>query len=164
MGLVVGGAATGFVVGILGSLVPDSSIAQGSAVVVIIAMVGRDFGLLSFALPENRRQVPQSVTRRGPIVASLQFGFEMGSGVRTYVTSSAPYALIMTLLLVANVTESVLAGAFFGAGRATMALWRYASHLEDSWDRLLSRKQDLLRVGCMCAVAASLTLLSVASG
>jgi transposase-like protein len=42
---------------------------------------------------EAGRQVPQDVFARGLYRAALQFGFEMGTGVRTYVPATTPYLL-----------------------------------------------------------------------
>ena len=69
----------------------------GAAALVV---AGAKFGWLPLTLPESRRQIPAQVfggsLRRG----AYQFGLQLGSGVRTYVPSPAPYVLAFALVLV----------------------------------------------------------------
>lgn len=52
------------------------------------------------SLPENRRQIPSTVLSQSVIRGAARFGFEMGTGMRTYVPSMAPYVLLLALLLI----------------------------------------------------------------
>ena len=71
------------------------------------------------ALPEARRQIPSQVFTNGIQRGAYQFGFEMGTGVRTYVPSIAPYILLLAVFLVRpTLATALLAGIGFGLGRA----------------------------------------------
>ncbi len=71
------------------------------------------------ALPEARRQIPSQVFTSGIYRGAYQFGFEMGTGVRTYVPSIAPYILLLTVWLVRpTLATALLVGCGFGLGRA----------------------------------------------
>jgi hypothetical protein len=50
-------------------------------------------------LPENRRQIPAQVFGMGLVHGAYRFGFELGTGLRTYVPSPAPYLLLLVVLL-----------------------------------------------------------------
>jgi len=101
-------------------------------------IVLRDLGKISLPLPQNSRQVPRSVFGRRLTSAALRFGFELGTGVRTYVPAGAPYIVALALLLIADDLASALtAGVGFGIGRASMTLFRHWSQRGDEWDRRL---------------------------
>jgi hypothetical protein len=68
------------------------SLRVGMLVLIASFTVLRDWEIIRFRLPENRRQVPQIVFAKGRSRAALQFGFEMGTGVRTYVTATSPFS------------------------------------------------------------------------
>lgn len=78
----------------------------------------RDRGTVSFALPQRQRLIPQTVLRRGTVIGPAQFGFELGTGVRTYVTSTAPYLLATSVVVAApRYTAVLVAAAGFAFGR-----------------------------------------------
>lgn len=71
------------------------------------------------ALPESRRQIPAEVFGGSITRGAYRFGFELGTGVRTYIPSAAPYILLLTVVL-AHITlaNAILVGFGFGLGRA----------------------------------------------
>jgi len=70
------------------------------------------------ALPENRRQIPAEVFGRSLAGGAFRFGFEMGTGVRTYVPAAAPYVLALGLVAVRPTLAVAGAAALgFAAGR-----------------------------------------------
>jgi hypothetical protein len=71
------------------------------------------------SLPESRRQIPAEVFRGGPVPGAYRFGFELGTGVRTYIPSPAPYLLLLSIL-VGSLTlgGALLIALGFGLGRA----------------------------------------------
>lgn len=118
---------------------------EGVIVIVAILAISRDLHFLQVPFPQNARQVPRSVLDRAPWWAALQFGFELGSGVRTYVTTAAPYVLATALFLVVPSLSTALAiGSGFGFGRFMMALSRYTSSDGDVWDMELRRRRAVL--------------------
>lgn len=158
----LGGLASATMIWILSGLVsarPDALAAVTVAAVGTVA-VARELGLIEFQLPQNRRQVPQTVFYKGRYVAPLQFGFEMGTGVRTYTTAAAPYVLAMTLLMVGGSwLLAIAAGVGFGSGRALMPLSRYLGD-EDAWDDTLAAHAK--SIGTVCTVACVVAALLLA--
>jgi hypothetical protein len=70
-------------------------------------------------LPESRRQIPAEVFNRSLIQGAFSFGFQLGTGVRTYVPSSAPYVLLLAILLGwLTFGWALLLAVGFGLGRA----------------------------------------------
>ncbi|WP_285790883.1 hypothetical protein [Micromonospora sp. NBRC 101691] len=132
--------------------------------VVAVAALGllRELGLVSLRLPQNARQVPQDVLQRNPRRGALQFGFEMGTGVRTYVSSSAPYVLAAALLLVGQRLDVVvLAGVGFGVGRALTPLTRRAAGSGDRWDAELRVRLRTITVGGCAVLVVAFGLLAL---
>ncbi len=109
------------------------------AAVGVIAVL-RDAGVVTLRLPQNARQVPQSVFDTGLSSAALRFGFDLGTGLRTYLTATTPYLLAIGVLLLAHQPwwYALLAGVGFGLGRVVMPLARSFAD-DSSWDDRLSR-------------------------
>jgi hypothetical protein len=92
-------------------------------------------------LPQNRRQIPREVFNRSLSSAGLQFGFELGTGVRTYLPTASPYLLAtLIVLLQPGWYAAIAAGAGFGLGRALMPVLRTWSGDGPKWDVLLQRR------------------------
>jgi hypothetical protein len=117
-------------------------------------------GLHRVALPHRRAQVPSTVIAAGGDVGALQFGFEMGSGVRTHMPSNLPYLPLVAVLLVGNWAAALLTGLGFGLGRTTMALGRHYSGDSTWWDRQWQRHEPRLRI--TLALAAILLAAHIA--
>jgi hypothetical protein len=134
----------------------------GWAVVLGFAAMAvlRDTKVISFWLPQNSRQVPQEVLYRGMRSGALQFGFEMGTGVRTYVSASAPYVVAIALLLTRpSLAVALATGVGFGTGRAATALLRVASGLSiDAWNARLRTRLRWLVPGSALAVFVVLAI------
>jgi hypothetical protein len=132
----------------------------GIVVAVAVAGVLRDAGLVRFPLPQNARQVPQTVLTGDVARGSLRFGFEMGTGVRTYVSATVPYVLVAALLLTGpSFVTAVATGAGFGLGRALTPTARYASRDGETWDAVLHRHLPTIKVVSGLAVAVALAVL-----
>jgi hypothetical protein len=138
---------------------PEASRAAILAIIAL-AMVLRDLDVLRFNLPQNSRLVPQTIFLKGQLLAAFQFGLELGSGVRTYVSSSAPYLLLAAVLLFGpHLAIALMVGIGFGLGRASTAALRYWSSNGDKWDQLLDGRIRLLVRLCSVSAAGSVTLL-----
>jgi hypothetical protein len=130
LGLLLGGAVSGTVIWLLSGLTaPLPSYARTGAILLVAVLgAGRELGLFPLPLPQNARQIPQEVLQFRMRRGSLQFGFELGTGVRTYVSASTPYVLALGLLLSRQALVPILlAGAAFGLGRALSAALTYVS-------------------------------------
>ncbi|MFN2589076.1 MAG: hypothetical protein ABR613_13300 [Actinomycetota bacterium] len=151
-------AAGAWILGGLFSPLP-SSVRVGAVVAVGVAAIARDLSILKIALPQNARQVPQEIFRKPLLRAALQFGFEMGTGLRTFVTSTSPYALLVALLLLGPTgAEAVAAGAGFGVGRAAMLFSRRLAPDPGAWGAGLHR---VLR-GVVPVSSVAVVMMSVA--
>jgi hypothetical protein len=155
-GLMVGGVLSATVAwvaaGVVGWVPRPARIT--TLVFIGLAVVAQELRLIHLRLPANHRQVPQEIFDKGPYWSALQFGLELGMGVRTYLPSAIPYLLVAAIVfLQAPLHVALVAGASFGLGRAAMALCRTASQDSGSWDLSL---RDRLRVIQPLAGVASL--------
>lgn len=119
VGATVGGLATGAVVGLgalaVGALVSDTVAVVAASIVVLSAAIAEWRGI---GLPCLRRQVDEDwLSRYRGWVYGVGFGFQLGAGVMTYITSAAVYAAIGTALLVGNPVGSMAIMGAFGLAR-----------------------------------------------
>jgi hypothetical protein len=124
--------------------------------------LAHELGLVRLALPQNARQVPQAVFYQGLKFASFQFGFELGTGMRTLVSATAPYVVALAILLgFSSAYAAVTAGVGFGFGRASMVWLRFGASHKESWDELLTKRLlwiKPLSFVALAVAAGSLTL------
>jgi hypothetical protein len=120
-------------------------------------LLAREIGLINFKVPQNARQVPQFVTRV-PFWGALQFGTEMGTGMRTYSPTGLPHVVAIGLLLLAGWPDALLAGLGFAAGRTLMTLTFLSAR-----DRQEADRAFLHRIAQLRWLFASLTLAGLAT-
>jgi hypothetical protein len=130
-----------------------------AVVAVTVLCLLRDLGAVRCRLPQNARQIPQEVLQRDLVRGTLQFGFELGTGVRTYVSASLPYALAAGVLLHGGLTTALLAGTGFALGRAATPALRLASGDVAGWDARLDTRLKTVKAGS--AAVAALLLAAV---
>lgn len=162
VGLVAGGVLSATVLWLLSGLAaPLPEVARYAVVFALAALaVPRDLGLLRLPLPQNARQIPQAVLQAGTLTGAGRFGLELGTGVRTYVSASAPYVLAAALLVASpGVLTTLITGVGFGIGRAATPVARALSTDDDAWDALLRRRTRPLITGAAVTVAALLAAL-----
>ncbi len=163
LGLLLGGSLSATVLWLLSGLgAPLPSAVRVAAIIAVAALgVAREAGWVRLRLPQNARQIPQDVLQRRIRRGAAQFGFELGTGVRTYVSASAPYVVALGLVLAhQDAATTILTGTGFGLGRAATATLRYASR-HDGWDdrRLLRMPFLTNAIGIVVLVALALLLL-----
>lgn len=164
LGLVLGGSASALGFWLLSGLAqPVGGTARvGLVGLLAVAALVDDAFDLGWRWPQNARQVPQAVRRRAPRAALFGFGFELGTGLRTFVTSRAPYVVAGVVLLGGlSAVEALAAGAGFGAGRALMPLLRALHHRAGDWDRVLERTYGRLKATATVLVACAGVWLAV---
>jgi hypothetical protein len=163
LGLLMGGALSASALLLASGLTEPLSdwVASGLLLAVAAVAVLRDAGVLRFPLPENRRLVPQTIFRKAPRRAALQFGLEMGTGVRTYVPASSPYVLAVALLLLAPAPSVfALSGAFFGVGRAITPWFRLVAPDQEAWDGTLDAStRSIAMVTSVASLVCALTVV-----
>jgi hypothetical protein len=133
----------------LGSLVRPAvppAVSAGLIVAVGLFALAGECGLHHIVLPHRKAQVPSAVIGAGGDAGALQFGFEMGCGLRTHMPSNLPYLPLVAVLLVGSWVAAVLAGLGFGLGRAAMALGRHHSRDARWWDLQWNRHGRRLRI------------------
>lgn len=150
-GLFVAGGLTavGAVVGVAVPSPVRLALAVASlAVLALFELAGR-----ASRLPQNRRLVPQTILASDAVAGPLQFGFEMGTGLRTFAPSALPLATVVLLLLWSpNALEGIAAGTGFGVGRALAIPARRTD--PERWDRRMSEAKAPVRVVLVGAFAA----------
>jgi hypothetical protein len=153
-GCVLGGATTGLVLGALGSTLPALPVLLLGGVACLLA-AGAD--LVPGRRPVGRRQVDEDwLGRYRGWVYGVGFGYQLGLGVVTVVTSAATFALLGLALLSQSAVLGLLLGAVFGGARALPAL---ALRGVDSHDdiravaRLVERRAALAHHSTVAALA-----------
>ena len=139
----------------------SQAVRTGAIIAVGVLGVVREAGWVRIPMPQNARQIPQEVLRARVRRGALQFGFELGTGVRTFVSASAPYVVALGLLLShQGPVPTILTGAGFGVGRAATATVRYASR-HDEWDDRRVTRMPLLAnaIGVTVLLALAILLL-----
>lgn len=164
--LILGGTLTATIIwlssGLGRGLPPAWRIGFLAALTFIVIL--REFHVLNIALPQNARQIPQEVFAKGPLLGPFQFGFELGTGMRTFVSASLPYVLAGVVWLYAtDYVMAFLAGVSFGLGRAAMPAARYWSGSGESWDQRLDRRMSWLPHASL-AVGVAAAAMIVAMG
>lgn len=119
VGCLLGGATTGAVLGAVGALLPAlPALLLGGVVLLLAAVVD-----LVGRVPGGSRQVDEDwLTRYRGWVYGVGFGYQLGLGVVTVVTSAATYAVLALAVLTQSVGAGLLLGAVFGVARAVPAL------------------------------------------
>ncbi|GAA4972355.1 hypothetical protein GCM10023334_097420 [Nonomuraea thailandensis] len=157
-GLMLGALLAGLVTGALGglaSIIPETARLWLLAPIVVVIMLFELAGR-PLSLPQNRRLVPQDVIPRADFSGPLQFGFEMGTGVRTFTPTALPQLLVLVIVLAGGLGPGLLAGLGFGVGRALMPLSRALSGDPRRWDTKLLASTAW--VGRLCATGFLLSL------
>ena len=104
--------------------------------------------------------MPQTIVRSSRIGGPLQFGFEMGTGVRTFVPTALPMSLVLLVLLwTSDLRTALLAGLGFGLGRALLRPARPTDPL--AWDAALAAHRRLFSAATTLAFAGITVILIV---
>jgi hypothetical protein len=113
------------------------------------------------SLPQARRQIPAEVFGRGLVRGAFRFGFELGTGVRTYVPSPAPYILLLTILLGRLTLACALCvAAGFGLGRAVPLMIQISTLNRERVTQVFLRgAADVAPAASTCVVLAGALIL-----
>lgn len=127
---------------------------------LVVVGIGCDAKLLPFRLPQNARQVPSDIIVRADGAGALQFGFEMGTGLRTFMPTHMPHVLAGLALLVVPWWAAPLLGTCFALGRVVMV--HSAVRLGDAtaWDRAFARRRTLIYVACWVSILSGLGVVT----
>lgn len=167
LGLTAGGVLTSGVL-LLGaglfSWVAQPTVAYVLGSSVVVAGL-RDVRLLRFPLPERKILVPKLVLQQAPASAAFRFGFELGLGFRTHLSTTLPYVLALGLVLAVDSWWTFpAAGLAFGLGRFTTVLQRYGSCDGEQWDALMARRSRFIERSASGFVAVLTGCLALSAG
>lgn len=127
LGATVGGATLGLAMALLalgvGSLhltpLTSGLLALAAALVAVIS----DSGVARVVLPYHRRQVNERwLDQYRPWVYGSGFGWQIGCGVATYITTAAVYLMVVLGILAASPSGALTVGAAFGLFRGLAVL------------------------------------------
>jgi hypothetical protein len=166
-----GGAAAGAILGLVGASLRFVRAAGPIRLWVLAALVGLgtllDLGTTHMTLPTVHRQVNEDwLHRYRGWVYGIGFGFQLGLGVVTVVTTSAVYAALGAAFLAASPAAGGTIGAIFGLLRVCTAFSVRGVRRPDqlgavdarlrSWERPARRAALGLQVALatLCLVAA----------
>ena len=121
-GSVVGGATLGVCIAALGVVVDEISPASGAVTLIALAAcavaVLSDTRVGGFQLPVHHRQVNERwLDRFRPWVYGAGFGWQIGSGLATYIMTSAVYLMIVLGALTGQPWLGFGVGVLFGLVR-----------------------------------------------
>ena len=120
VGCALGGATTGAVLGSVGALLPALPVLVLAGAACLLAAAA---DLSPGRLPLGRRQVDERwLGRYRGWVYGLGFGYQLGLGVVTVVTSAATPAVLAVALLTQAPEAGALVGLVFGSARVLPAL------------------------------------------
>ena len=123
-----------------------------------LVVLGRELGLWRFTVPENARLVPEEVQHRAHWGA-LQFGFEMGTGMRTYSPSALPHLALAAVVLVVPLPVAPAVAVGFAVGRFAMPVLSNAWSDDGAWTEIWAVAQPVVRpllaVACVGSLGAA---------
>jgi hypothetical protein len=163
-GLLLGALVVAFAAGAVGAL--PQALLPAPARCALFALVAvpvllRELGVVRFPVPQNARLVPEDVQhlRRW---GALQFGFEMGTGMRTYSPSALPHLVLAAVLLVVPLPAAFALAAGFALGRLAMPVLSNAWSGDGSWTQVWAGAERVVRPLLALTCVASLTIAMLA--
>lgn len=156
LGLFVGAVATTAALWLLSGLLAGlpGVVASVMCLLAVLLLLCHDLQIVSLRLPENHRQVPQAVLHKPGILPSLQFGVELGTGLRTYVPAATAYMTAVSIVAIGvpPMLVPVIAGGF-ALGRVATPATRLLSGDVEAWDVLLAQRLRLIISGAAVVTA-----------
>jgi hypothetical protein len=123
VGTTVGALLSATVLWLLSGLTAPipAGVRYGLFAAAMVAFALRWRGWLQFPVPQNARQISQELFTRHPVRAAAQFGFELGTGVRTYVTNTLAFVPVLWILLLRpTYLGAVVLSLGFGIARGVL--------------------------------------------
>ncbi len=132
--------------GLLAPLAPTVRLWVFVVLAALVLLVGH--GFVGLRLPQNRQQIPRSVFDRSPTTAAARFGYELGTGLRTYLPSAAPHLLAVGLVVLGGPWWAAVAlGVGFGLGRGLLPTQRALAPDARRWDARVDLEGPVVRGG-----------------
>jgi hypothetical protein len=166
LGSVAGGISIGSVSGLAGSLLPSGTWRAVAAITVCV--IGAALDSAGRQPPSIHRQVDENwLSRYRGWVYGLGFGFQLGLGIVTIVTTASVYTTIALAILTGSVAWGAVIGAVFGTARAVAILLVAHADNPDSLRGVMRRLQSrvsvarFLTVGAQSVAAVAVVLVIV---
>lgn len=124
-GACVGGACLGGVLAAMAALagLADDRARAAAVVVGSVLTAMSDLRVARLALPRTRRQVDEGwIDRYRAWVYAGGFGWQIGAGVTTYITTAAVYLTVLAAAMTGRPTAAFMVGCGFGAARGLSLL------------------------------------------
>jgi hypothetical protein len=151
IGSVAGGALVGAALGLLGAGVYDVVEPSRTAIALAVAIVCAaglllDLGLAGVRVPTLHRQVNENwlATYRG-WVYGLGFGFQLGLGFATVMTTAAIFVMFALEVISGTVLGGLAIGVAFGLGRTLPLMFMYSVHEPIQLREMLRKAQSWAR-------------------
>ena len=170
---VVGAAAGGLCLGAVAAVLAIVFGAHGDARLVVVALAAlfaaaSDARIGGLALPTHRRQVNERwLDQYRPWVYGGGFGWQIGTGFATYITTAAVYLLIVVVAVGGSPVLALGGGLLFGATRGLAVLLTRNVRTADDLRRIHVAVQHAgpalhdavlaVEVAVACAAAASMS-------
>jgi hypothetical protein len=127
LGSTIGGATLGAMAALMAggvrSLQPSSTALGTVALGAAVVAAGSDAGVFGFRVPIHRRQVNERwLDQYRPWVYAGGFGWQIGTGLFTYITTAAVYLMIVLAALTADPVTAFALGTGFGLLRGLAVL------------------------------------------
>jgi len=125
VGSVLGGMTTGALAGAVGQVALPTAPVLDGIVILLLALLGAalDARIAGLRLPTITRQVDERwLQKYRGWVYGAGFGFQLGTGVATIVSSAAVYLMIVAAVLTRSVEAGLAIGAVFGTVRGLSIL------------------------------------------
>lgn len=163
VGATIGGALLGCAMGSVGVALDALALPGTTRVLVACAVVAvcvaADLRIAGLRLPDHPRQVDERwVHRYRPWVYGAGFGFQLGTGVSTYVMTNGVYATVLAAAVLCTPVQSVVVGAVFGLARG---LTIYVGAGVTSTERLRVLHRGLAQLATASSLAAVLAQVAV---
>jgi hypothetical protein len=115
-------AGLGAALGLVGGLLPGRAMLLLAVAVAVVAGL-REAGVLRFAVPALRRQVPERWRRETPLAFwSSGYGALLGAGFGTFLPTATFWAACAGVLALGDVQTGAACLAAFGVGRGLMVI------------------------------------------
>lgn len=164
LGSVAGGSTMGVISGSLGAvLFSGTSASTITIAVVALAVLAAAADGFGWRVPSPERQVNESwLTRYRSWVYGAGFGFELGTGVMTFIKTATVYLLWVLATLTASPVYGGLIGAWFGLVRGAALLTVRTVVDPASLRSYFRRMARLAPAGRWAAIGAALVAAAVA--
>jgi hypothetical protein len=163
VGAAAGGAALGGLLGAAGAPLPDGRVALVVALGIALAGAADEGGVGGLRIPTVHRQVDEGwLDRYRGWVYGVGYGFQLGLGVTTVVTTSAVYLTWALALLSGSGPAGALVGLVFGLTRGLAPLTTARIHRPEQLHRHHRRVAQLEPLTRRAAVAGQTAVALVA--